>query len=196
MKIEGREKNILIYGGIVIALLLIYWALTPFIEEQVIIKETLSSKELMLEKTDRKIKEVALLDGKIKAASKKITQTEKRLLTGKTPSLAAAELQRILKGIAQSSDARVSSEKILDPIDLVEYRKIPVKITLNCTTKELKNFIYQVENNQVFLPISETTVKIINMKDPSKIEANLIVTGIIKQTEPIKPPVQKPQQKS
>ncbi len=184
MKISNREKRFLMFlGGALIIFALYEWVATPLITGQQAVRAKIDSKKVLLSKSLAKISEKETLAAKIKRAEELMSRAEKKLLPGETPSLAAAELQRILKHIANKAKINVSSEKIISPVEVGEYQKIPVRITLRCLVTDLKNFLHQVESHKVTLLIPETIIKVINRRDPGKVEATLTVAGIIKKAE-------------
>lgn len=183
MKISQREKNLLLFvgGGAIIIAAIYQWVITPIQSNQEAVREKISSKSILLEKSGAKIIQKESLGIKSNAIEEKIADFEKRLLSGKTPSLAAAELQKLLKKIAKNAKAEVSSEKIIAPIDVGEYQKIPVQVTVKCLVTDLKNFLHKIESNKIILPISEASIKVINSRQPSKVEATITIAGIIKK---------------
>ncbi len=182
MKITDRDKKILLLGGGALLIAALYqWVLTPVLTSQAMVREKLAGKEILLAKTNAKIARKGRLTAKTKVIEEEIARAEKGLLHGKTPSLAAAELQRLLKKIAARGKVKVRSEKIISPIVVGEYQRIPVRVTLKGLVTNLKKVLHQIESNPMIMPISEARIKVINTRNPSQVEATLTVAGIIKK---------------
>ncbi|MBI5788190.1 MAG: hypothetical protein HZA78_04985 [Candidatus Schekmanbacteria bacterium] len=185
MALQDREKTIIWIGGVIILLIIAYrWGITPVMESQAGVRDKLAANSLILAKSNNKIARQKELETQIKTVNGEITLAEKNLLKGETPSLAAAELQKLLKNITNKENVKISSEKIISPQDADEYQKIPVQIALNCLVSDLRKVLFQIENCPTALIVAETKIKVNDVRNPSNVEAMLTVFGLIKNKMP------------
>lgn len=182
MKVTTREKNFLFAAAGALLIAAIYrWGVTPILANQAILRDELATKRLVLEKSKAKIARKGRLEANSKAIAEEINRLEKRLLLEETPSLAAAELQKLLKKIFKQAKVKVSSEKIVSPQEIGGYQRIPVEVTLKCLVTNLKNVLYEIEHNPIILQVPELKIKVGNLRTPSTVEATLTISGIIKK---------------
>ena len=180
MRKTVREKIIIILGALVVASLLAYeYGYTPLAEQYGQMGEEIHISQLRQGKSRLKIEEKPMLENKIHQLNDRLKNFDQSLLPGQKPALAAASLQKIVKTIISRSRAAVTSEKIQQPVDVGQYTRIPVQVSLRCLVSELGEILYQIENYKVGLTVTEMTVRVMNPRDPSEVETSLIVEGMI-----------------
>ncbi len=175
-----REKIIIILGAMVAILVVVYeYGYTPLAERYDELGEEIHAGQLRQGKSRLKIEQKPLLENKVNQLNDRLKNFDQSLLPNQKPALAAASLQKIVKTIISRNRATVTSEKIQQPVDVGRYSRIPVQVSLRCLVSELENILYQIENYQIGLTVTEMTVRVMNPRDPSEVEASMIVEGMI-----------------
>jgi hypothetical protein len=106
----------------------------------------------------------------------------KKLLPGGTPQLGAAHLQDIVKRLSEKNGIGLRSFRILEAKEIGVYRKISLQIDFNpiSSMMSLSQFIYDLENQEKKLMISEMDLLIFNPRMPNNIQGNLVISGLMK----------------
>lgn len=181
VQLKDREKKFLaILGAIVAIFILVVYVVDPFLENQDTIRQELASKLALLKKSREKVTQIDRLEEEITGLKKYIKIAGTRMLPGKKPSLAAAELQKLLKSIARSSDVNIKQEKIIPAVDLGPYEQIPVQVTFISNATALKEILYKIENHALLLLVPVVKIKVTSTRDPKETENTLIVAGLIR----------------
>ena len=107
---------------------------------------------------------------------------QQRLLSGETPQLGAAHLQEIVKKLAEKNGIAIRSFRILEPKEMHVYRRISLHIEFNPINSmlSLSQMIYDIENNEKELAISEMDLLVFNPRMPSNIQGSLVISGLMK----------------
>ncbi len=184
MKLKAREKKFLLLGGICAVIIMLYkYAWYPLFSHYTQLGEEVAQQVLLLEKNQLRIAQKERLSQQKEQQKQELAQQEKRLLPSNKPPIAAAELQKILKGIIKNNSGNTRSEKILTVEPIGKFKKIPVEITFRCLVTHLKDILFQTQNHQLLLAIPQITVKVVNRRSPKEVEARLIVVGLIRALE-------------
>ncbi|MGA1843439.1 MAG: type II secretion system protein GspM [bacterium] len=102
-----------------------------------------------------------------------------RLMAPDKPPVVAARLQNILKEMAADEGVDIISEKQLDIVERSPFIEVPVEITLKCSITKLTNLIYAIEDFEKFLDISKMNIRVINIRNPIDVRADLTISGFI-----------------
>jgi hypothetical protein len=118
----------------------------------------------------------------LERSRKRNEKVEKRLLPGETPQLGAANLQDIVKRLSEKNGIGLRSFRILEAKEIGVYRKISLQIDFNpiSSMMSLSQFIYDLENQEKKLMISEMDLLIFNPRMPNTIQGNLVISGLMK----------------
>ena len=113
-----------------------------------------------------------------------LRQAETGLLSGKTPALAAVEVQNLMKRIVGEKGAQIRTIRVLRPEGKDEgaYVGIPVQATLQSNIRQLKDVLYDIESSDTLLHIRELRVRAIGRKRQlDQIQSTLTVEGFLKK---------------
>ena len=120
-------------------------------------------------------------------------RAEAALLTGKTPSLAAAELQEILSRITKAAGGQIMTVRVLQPdrSGNAMYLAIPVEITINSTMRQLTQLLYKIDRSAKLMRIAKLGIRsraVRVRRTKRAVSANLITTtltveGFVKNME-------------
>lgn len=181
MKIGKREKKALILGGIAVSLILLYLFYDWFIGYRRDLGLKGETMELQVSRLMGKISEKEEIDKRLSEAKATLRELEKGLLPGDKPAVAAAELQKILKTMASTSGVDIRSERILSPVDMKHYSAISVEVVFVSTTKKLRDLLYSIERSPILLVIPDMKIRVTNIRNPTDIQVNLTVKGLIRK---------------
>jgi len=123
MKPSSRNKNYSIALIVVVVLfVLIKFIVFPLVDKVSEQRTTIKFKEQSLEKYVKAVEQKKSLQLKLKKLKKESRKTNSGFLKGETPSLSAADLQKIIDGIAEENGVKIKSVKVLDSIQQAAIR--------------------------------------------------------------------------
>ena len=160
-KIE-KSKKYLFIAGVFILLLGGAYRGWPYLGEIWGTDQEIALKERRLEKYRQIVHEGDGLEARLVSLKKDLKQRESRLLTGKTPSLAAADIQQILHRMAKESKVEIKTVRILQPekVDQDEYLSIPVQLNITCNIRHLKEFLYKIKTSPKYLAVKKAGIRV------------------------------------
>jgi hypothetical protein len=132
------------------------------------------------------------LEKKVAALKKTLKQGEAGLLTGKTPALAAADIQKVIHEMAEKSQVEIKRVRVLKPEDVggKQYLSIPVQLTLSCSTRQLKNFLYQIRASSKYLTVQKVLITVNRRrlrrgapKQTESVSGDITVNGFLKKSD-------------
>ncbi len=183
IKVNEREKKVLIIGGIIVLLIMAFYIFSWYGDTKKSVKDFSDARLFMLRKQIEKISGKDNIQKQFEAVTQELERQEKTLLGGNTPPVAAASLQRFLKDTAASLQIEIKLERTLNPVDGQIYLGIPVEIGFASYTKGLKELLIKLRKSPFLLNVSEIQVRVTNISNPEEIYTTLVVTGFIKKAE-------------
>ncbi|MBI5557266.1 MAG: hypothetical protein HY885_06475 [Deltaproteobacteria bacterium] len=187
MTIDSKKKRqyILIAVAVIlfIGVIIRYFTALPGLSDG---SGDISLKEKKIAKLQERVENKENLQKQLIRLSKEVAQAENGLLNGKTPPLAAVDLQNRLTDIAVKAGAVISSQRVLTPATPKEnedlpYLEIPVQISMTLSMRQLQEMLYNIAAAPVFLQVTDATVKIKN-KTEGALQADLTVAGMMHNT--------------
>ena len=156
----------------------------PILQDLLPSREEIELQERTLIKYEKMVRAGKQLDGRLTSLEGTLAQLESRLLVGKTPSLAAVDIQKILHDIAQKSNVEIKSVKVLKPEDLDQkgYLSIPVTFHMIVSVRQFKEILYLIENSKKFLSVIKVESSS-HTRRSRDIRCNITVAGYMKQKE-------------
>ena len=177
-KIKEKSKSIIIVGSIA-GFLLFFLGLMMFISYSGKITKEIKEKR-------KDIKNYSLIAGKrditqvrLEHLRNKRAAFNERLLSGRTPAVAAAELQSIVSDMASDFGLVISSKKIITPKTHGIFLEVPVQITTQCRITDLKEILYRIETYSKLLGVSNLDIRGIRRRNRSEIKATIHISGFI-----------------
>ena len=185
---KNRFSQKKLFWGIIgtgMILLALFFGIFPLVEEVRKINDEITMKRKILQKYDEFLLNRKTLEDDLERTLKQHEEIQKRLLPGETPQLGGATLQEIVKRLADKNGIAIRSFKILEPKETAPYQKVSIQIDFNPVNNMLSlgQFIFDLENHDKKLMISEMDLLIINIRLPNNIQGNLVVTGLMKGTK-------------
>jgi hypothetical protein len=111
-------------------------------------------------------------------------QVDNQMLTGGNPAVAAADLQEILKNLAGTHGAQITSTKMLPAHETGPYLEVPVQVQLSGSLRQILTILYQLEHHQKLLYVSELEInssRLARMQEALPLRVDLVVVGVIKK---------------
>ncbi len=184
MKITSRDKKFLATGAVAVCIFIImkFFAL-PFYDKVSEQRKDIELKERTLEKYLKFIRKQAELQQTLKHLTREETKTYGSLLQGETPSLAAADIQKIVNKIAENSELKIKSVKVMEPGQKEGFITIPIRVQFDSDLSRMKNFIHSIEANRKLLTIPDLKIRVKNKRKPKEISVTLQISGFMEKEE-------------
>ena len=129
------------------------------------VKEEQDIKVKLLQKYMTLIAEKPLIEKQIISLKAERKSDDSKLIEGQTPSLAAATLQEIIKGIIVEKKGTISSERVGKPEDLGKFKVITVSIDATLPdTAALSEILYSIETRTPYLIVNELDTRVRNLR--------------------------------
>ncbi len=184
MKVTAREKRVLIIGGAVVAAALIYYFADALLPSLSTLDADVAAKKRSLLAQRELLSQEEHYKSRVEQYKKRLEQDRTRLLPGDNPNVAGAELQKVLKDLADRNGVEITQknfqreQKVQD--NLI---KVPVRIDTQCNMDQLVQFLAAIENYDKFLTLDELQITSFRMQKRYDIRPALTVSGFIAGAE-------------
>jgi general secretion pathway protein M len=178
----NKERKIILISGAILLILGAIYRFSPVIISVVSVSDEIVMKKNHVEKYVRIVEQRKQAFRENKYYSRQFSQMESRLLTGETPSLAAVEIQEILKEIGDASNVKFMTMQVMKPKEgeNKDYVRLPVQFSMNSDIIQLKQIIYEIEVSSKLLIITELDAKRAKSKERQLIRSTFTVEGCMK----------------
>jgi len=178
VNISKRDRKILTIGIVAVALFLVFtYVISPFMESEQDIRDRTQQLEMLLQKYEKIIGQQKEIEKKLTQIKREQGQLNNKLLKGSTPSLAAAEMQKMLEQISKKHDLELKSVKVKDAEKEGDFLAIPLEIRLTTDLNSTRKFLADLEQNQKYLIIPKLKISVKNQRDPQEVIVTIVVTG-------------------
>lgn len=174
----GKQRRSIIILGALLLLAGLLYRVFPFWEYIGGAEEEIAVKEKQIAKYRRMIQEGGGLEGDRKALEQMIEAGESGFLTGETASIAAADVQSIVEGMAKESDVEIKTVRVLKPEaqEKGDYLSIPVQLTLSTDMGPLVHFLYRIETSPKRLTVKALKIRVASTRArPTKLPAQAVI---------------------
>jgi hypothetical protein len=145
------------------------------------IEEEYAVKTKTLEKYAALISEKPMLEERLKLLKETRDVENSKLLEGQTPSLAAAALQDIVRGIITGRGGTVSSERVGKLEEMGKFKVINVSIdAVLPDSRVLGDVLYSIETRTPYLIVKDLDARIRNQREPKEIMVKLDVYALFR----------------
>ena len=170
MNISKRDKKILTIGGLAVAaFLFITYVITPFFESEQEIRDKTEQREILLKKYEKIINQKSEVEKNLAQMKRNLSKIKGKLLKGSTPSLAAAEMQKMLEKISKVHDLELKSVKVKEAVEEGDFLVVPLELRLTTDLNRTRKFLTDLENNQKYLIIPQLKISVKNQRDPKEV---------------------------
>ena len=182
-KVNFQRKHVFVALAILLSIAVIY-RFFPSLQEVFSPNEEIELTEKRLSKYQKMIDSGKDINKRLDTLNKMAKVLESRLLAGKTASLAAVEVQKIVQETAGRSNVQISSVKVLSPenLDRHGYLLVPVEFKMLPTARQLKEILYQLEASKKYLTVKKIVINEYNKRD-RQLRCNITVAGSMKTAE-------------
>jgi Tfp pilus assembly protein PilO len=181
----SQRKVLWIIIGIAVVILTYTFGILPLVEAKKKAEEEIALKRKALLKYEEYLGNRKAFEEELDRAVKQYDGVDKTLLSGETPQLGAANLQEIVRRLSEKNGVGIRSFRMLDPKEVNSFRKVSIQIDFNPTNSMLGlgQFIYDIENNEKELMISEMDILVLNIRMPNQVQGSLVISGLMKGTK-------------
>jgi len=184
MKPSSQNKNYVTALIVAVVLFgLIKFIVFPMSDKVSERRTSVNFKGLSLEKYKKAIEQKENLQLKLKNLKKENRKSTNSFLKGETASLAAADLQKIIDGIAEKNKVEIKSVKVLDSIQQEGLTAIPIQAMFNSDLTMLEKFISSIENNKKLLTIPALKIRVKNKRKPAGISVTMTIKGYVQNND-------------
>lgn len=178
----SQKKFLGVLIAIAVSLAVYTFLVIPLVEAKRKADQEIVLNQRILAKYSEVLENRKGLEQSLEWTLKHSEQIQKRLLPGETPQLGAANLQDIVKRLAEKNGLSIRSFRNLEPKEVGSFRRVPVQIELNplSSMKDLTQFLYEIEHQDRAIMITEMDLLVFNPRMPGTIQGNLIITGLMK----------------
>lgn len=146
--------------------------LSGVLEEEAVKKKT-------LEKYAALIAEKPQLEAQLISLKEARTAEDSRLISGQTPSLAAATLQETVRGIITSRGGTISSERVGKQEDFGSFKIVSVSLdAVLPDPRALSDILYSIETRTPYLIVKEVDTRVRNFREPKDVMVKIDVSAL------------------
>jgi len=187
-----KRRKIIVAGFALLALLAMIFLFNSLNRSTHRFNEALHLKKDKLAKYRQKVLEKKAVKRELLSLQTTFKRAEAALLTGKTPSLAAAEIQEIVSRITKAAGGQIMTVRILQPDRSGKemYVAIPVEVTINSTMRQLSQLLYKLDRSAKLLHIAKLGIRsragrgrLARRVSSANIITTLTVEGFVKNME-------------
>jgi len=185
MKISAREKRVLIIGGGICAAILGWYAATALLPSGADLARDVELSKRRLLKQKETLQQEETFRARVTEYEERIKQNMARLLPENNPSLASAELQKVLTNMAAQAGVEITQKNIQKEQRLQnDLVKVAVRIETNCNAQQLVQFLAAIESYEKYLFLDELVINGYRIQRRYEIKPSMTVAGIISSPEP------------
>jgi type II secretory pathway component PulM len=178
----SQKKYLWGLGAIAAALVVYTFVVVPLVEAKNKADEEILLNQRLLQKYAEVLQNRKTVEEALDRTLKQGEEIQKRLLGGETPQLGAANLQDMVKRLAEKNSLAIRSFRSLDPKEVGSFRRISVQIEFNPlnSMQSLTQFLYELEHQEKELMIGEMDLLVYNPRMPNTIQGNMVISGYMK----------------
>lgn len=161
-RLEPRERIVILASGAIIAaVLVILYAVVPFVNHWTAREASLRVKAQQLARLEGMVAREAEFAGVVAALEEQRRRGADRLLHGSTPALAASRLQSILTRYAEQSRLRLGNIDLAreTEIEAEALTPIPVRLSASGDIHGLVDFLAYIRDGDPLIVIDEMAVR-------------------------------------
>ncbi len=172
--------------GMVLLILLYTFGILPLVEAKKKAEEEILLKKKALVRYEEYLGNRKSFEEELGRTQKQYDAIQRRLLDGETPQLGSANLQEVVRRLSEKAGVSIRSFRMLEPKEIDVYRKVSIQIDFNPNNSMLNlgQFIYDIENHEKELMISEIDLLVLNIRMPNQIQGSMVISGLMKGSKP------------
>jgi len=184
VKVTSRERmSILIAVGALLAVG-IFYAITYLIPDSQSLSREVDLKKKMLRSQRDTLSREDIYKSRLDQYQKQLELDTARFLPGENASIAGAELQRIVKELADQNGVEIPQRNIQPDKKVPDIAtRISIRIEANCTPDQLVQFLSSIEGYEKMLKVDELVVSSLRIQKRFDIRPSMVISGYIRATE-------------
>ncbi len=178
----SQKKLLWVLIAVAAAIVMYEFSIVPLVEAKKKADEEIALSQRTLAKYAEVLQNRKALEDVLDKAVKQNEEIQKRILPGETPQLGAANLQDMVKRLAEKNGLNLRSFRNVDPKDFGLFRRIAVQIEFTPinSMQSLTQFLYELEHQDRDLRITDLDLLVFNPRMPNTIQGTLVVSGWMK----------------
>jgi hypothetical protein len=187
VKLSMREKRLLIAGAAVAGAILLYYAGSILLPDATGLANTVEYRKKLLLRQRETIAREESYKAKADLYRSRLKHDMERLLPMNNPSIAGAELQKVLKELADRNGIEILRRDIQREQKLQDnIVKIPVRVETNCAPEQLVQFLVSIQNYERSLTVDQLVINSFRIQKKYEIRPAVTVSGYIEVPEEAK----------
>ncbi len=185
--ISRRERS-LIGVGVVGAILVGAYLLVvePMMNRNAELAQLVPAREATLERRRQLVAQRDRVAAEQQALASRLEAESARLLPGSTAPLAASELQKLVKEVAERAKVEVRSERVLPPVDLAGLQEVPIEIAVAGSVREIVALLHLLEQTPRLLTLRDMNIRVVAVGQARDLLTTLTVSGYVLPGPPTK----------
>jgi Tfp pilus assembly protein PilO len=181
----SQRKVIWAVVGIAVIILAYTFGILPLVEAKKKAEEEIALKKKALMKYQEYLGNRKAFEEELDRTLQQYEGVQRRLLSGETPQLGAANLQEIVRRLSEKNGVSIRSFRMLEPKEVDSFKKVSIQIDFNPNNSMLSlgQFIHDIENQEKELMISEMDILVLNIRMPNQVQGSLVISGLMKGTK-------------
>jgi len=180
MKATRRERSLIVLAVVIGAGILGYvYVFEPLQEWKQAGADVIPTREATLERRRLLVARRSTITAEIEKANKRIDEMAPRWLTGPTPTLAASELQTLIKGLADQAGAEMRSERILPPVERAGLQEVPIEITAASSLRDAVRLLYDLQHTPKILTVQDVKIRVVAVGQPRDLLTTFTISGYL-----------------
>ncbi len=189
-RIDPKRKYILIVMVFLLVAGVVY-RIWPQIANISAGESDVALKKKQLLKYRKMFQSAVVLEKELSLFKSILKKGEAGLFTGKTPALAAADIQKVVHEIAKKSQMEIVSVSVLKPKEVgggSHYLSIPVEVVIKGSMRQLKEFLYQIMSASKYLTVQKVRITVSTgsrrrkTNDLQRIGVKITISGFLKSS--------------
>jgi Tfp pilus assembly protein PilO len=185
--ITGRERTLIglgvagavLFGGYLLVV-------EPFMNRNAELAQLVPAREATLERRRQLIGQRERVAAEQRALAERLEAESGRLLPGATAPLAASELQKLVKDVADGAKVEVRSERVLPPVDMAGLQEVPIEIAVAGSVRETVALLHMLEQTPRLLTLRDVIIRVGAVGQARDLLTTLTVAGYVMPGAPVK----------
>ena len=178
--ITRRERSLIglgVAGAIIFGAYLI--VAEPLMNRNAELAQILPAREATLERRRQLVAQRDRVAAEQQALASRLEAESARLLPGATAPLAASELQKLVKEVAEGASVEVRSERVLPPVDMAGLLEVPIEIAVAGSARQTVALLHLLEQTPRLLTLRDVNIRVVAIGQPRDLLTTLTVSGYV-----------------
>ena len=178
--ITRRERSLIgmgVAGAILVGAYLI--VVEPLMNRNTELAQILPAREATLERRRQLVAQRDRVAAEQQAFAGRLEAESARLLPGATAPLAASELQKLVKEVAEGASVEVRSERVLPPVDTAGLLEVPIEIAVAGSARQTVALLHLLEQTPRLLTLRDVNIRVVAIGQPRDLLTTLTVSGYV-----------------